>query len=476
MSILASGDLIEVWPLLSDADRLEGFRDLDPPEAERLFDALESRDRAWIVGRLPQSEQQVALFKRLSRSEAEGVFGALESASQLWLLQQLPEGERRLWLRWLAPDDTADLIQETEGEERESLLNLLDAGTRKEVTGLLAYEEDAAGGLMNPRYLRLRPNITVDAAITYLRHQSTGTAENFYYPYVLDREKLIGVISLRELLAANSDALVREVMKTDLITVREDTDQEELADRFAETDLMVIPVVDDEGRIKGIVTVDDIVDVVREEATEDIHKLGGAKALETTYMQASVVELWRARIGWLALLLVLSFFSAQAVAAFSPLIAHLAVLSALMPLIISSGGNSGSQAATLLVRALALGEVSLPDISKVIRREIGMGLLLGLSLGLIAFVGMTIWSWVAPGAVGDSLGLRMRVCLVAGLSVVAVVTWGILVGSMLPFALKRLSLDPASASAPLVATIVDVTGLLIYFSIARLMLSGPAAA
>src|SRR5499427_2116440 len=429
---LAADDLRESWRLLTPEDRSEAFLDLPRPEAEDLFLELSSRD-------------------------------------QYDLVHAMPPEQRRSWMRLLAPDDAADLVQGAADDEREALLALLDEQTRREVMALLAYAEDEAGGLMNPRYANVRADVNVDEAISYLRKQAREKLENVYYVYVNDADrKLVGVVSLRELFAAPSDRTVRDIMSTDLVTARPDMDQEELSRLFAAHDLQAIPVVDEHGRMRGIVTVDDIVDVIREEATEDIQKIGGTQALDAPYLEVGLPSMVRKRVGWLAGLFVSEMLTTTAMSRFEAEIERAVVLAIFIPLIISSGGNSGSQASTLVIRAMALGEVHLVDWWRVIQRELASGLAMGAILGTIGFVRVELWQLLFH-AYGPH---HFLVALTIAGSVIGVVTWGTLAGSTLPFILKRVRLDPASASAPFVATLVDVTGIVIYFSVAALILRG----
>ncbi len=430
---LSYPELHEAWPLLSVSERVEGFRLLSRAESEELFDTLDARE---------QSE----------------------------LILNLPPGERRIWMRLLAPDDAADVIQEAEEELRANLLALLDEPTRKEVLALMAYAEDAAGGLMNPRFARLRPDMTVDAAISYLRRQRAEQVETIYYAYVLDNQQhLEGVVSLRDLVTAPTGKLVREVMRTDVISVREQTDQEDVSHLFAEHDLTAVPVVDDAGRMKGIVTVDDIVDVVREEATEDMQKIGAAAALDAPYLQVGRAQMLRKRAGWLALLVLLEFLSVLTMRHFDYALSQAVVLALFVPLIISCGGNTGSQAATLVVRAMALDEVRLRDWWRVVWRELAVGLGLGCVLGGVALVTTFVWQAFLVDRAGEH---HVAIAVAVGCSIVAIGVWGTLAGSMLPFLLRAFGFDPAHASAPLVATLMDASGLVIYFTIAGLLLRG----
>jgi magnesium transporter len=444
---VSAADLHDAWQVLDPPSRIEGFRYLKSSDAEEFFFELEALDRAQI-------------------------------------LLGLPPGEQRFWMRALAPDDVADVVQKAPEEERGRLLAQLDEPTRKEVGALLAYAQDEAGGLMNPRYARLRPDISVDEAISYLRRQTRERVESIYYAYVLDdQQKLVGVVSFRQLMMARGDARVRDVMSSELISVHDDMDQEAVSRRFAEADLMALPVIDAEGRMKGIVTADDIVDVVREEATEDIQKIGGTEALDAPYLQVRMLQMIKKRGGWLVALFLGETLTASANGHFSTEIERGGwILSAFMPLIISTGGNSGSQASTLVIRAMALGEVRLRDWWRVVSREIVMGVSLGAILGFVGLTRIFLWQhlfqyperekhpeWGHLGYYGP------HYLLVAGsvaLSVLLCAAWGTIAGSLLPFLLKLCRLDPASACAPLVATLVDVTGLVIYFTVASVILRG----
>jgi len=413
--------------------------------------------------------QRLEGLRSLPRLEAEDFFLGLSAADVTDMLLTLPAPERRSWMRLLPPDDAADAIQHAPLSERAHLLGLLDDVTRKEVLALLAYAEDDAGGLMNPRYARVRPDMTVDEAISYLRKQTRESLETLYYIYVLDdQQHLLGVVSLRDLFVARPDTKVQDVMHTDVIAVAEEQDQEVVGQLFAVHDLVALPVVDQQKRIKGIVTVDDIVDVVREEATEDIQKFGGMEALGAPYLKIRFARMVRKRAGWLAVLFLGEMFTATAMAYFEDQIARAVVLALFVPLIISSGGNSGSQASTLVIRAMTLGEVRLRDWWRVVRRELAAGLSLGTILGVIGFCRVVLWQAIAALYGEHYLLVAGTVCG----SLIGVVTFGTLVGALLPLLLHKCGFDPASASAPFVATLVDVTGLIIYFTVATVVLQG----
>jgi magnesium transporter len=440
-----------------------------PPESEsNVAETLSIEDlrEAW---NLLVHEDRLESFHALPRHEAEDLYLELPARDQAELVLSLPLHERRSWVRLSPPDDVADLIQEVDSKHREELLSLLDEPTRKDVHALLAYAEDDAGGLMNPRYTRVRPEMTADEALTYLRRQASEQTASLPYAYVLDPDqKLRGVISYRELFLMSPTEQVVNRMRTDLVTAPESMDQEELSRLFAANRLIAIPVLDAQGHMKGIVTLDDIVDVVREEATEDIQKIGGTAAFDQPYLRLTVKEMIQKRAPWLAVLFLGESMTAATMGYFEQEIASAVVLALFVPLVISSGGNSGGQATTLVIRAMSLGEVRLRDWWRVMRREVISGLGLGSILAVIGIARILLWE-----AIFHTYGPHhLRIALTVAVSLVGVVLWGTLVGSMLPFILRRLKLDPATASAPFVATLVDVTGLIIYFSAARVILGG----
>lgn len=413
-------------------------------------------------------DQRLATFAAVPRDLADDLFLALSSRDQWELLLDLPDGERRIWMRLLPPDDAVDLIQAAPESKRALLFDLLDEVTHREVSALLAYKQDQAGGLMSPRFARLRPDMTIDEAIAYLRHQS-ARLETIYYSYAVDQEQhLLGVVSFRDLFSADREKTVRDVMRTNFVSANEKMDQEAVARLFAEHHLMAIPVLDLQQRIQGIVTVDDIVGVVEREAGEDIQKIGGSEALDQPYLEITFAKMIQKRGGWLAALFLGEMLTATAMGFFEAEIAKAVVLALFIPLIISSGGNSGSQATTLVIRAMALGEVTLGHWWRVVRREFFAGLVLGSMLGLIGLVRILLWQ-AAAGSYGQHY---LLVALTVAFSLVGVVTFGTVAGSMLPFILRRVGVDPASASAPFVATLVDVTGLVIYFTVASMIMRG----
>ena len=330
------------------------------------------------------------------------------------------------------------------------------------------YPEDEAAGLMHAGYVSISPEMTVEEAIAEIRRHAEHV-EMIYYAYVLDdTQRLAGVLSFRELISANRSKKVREVMRTNFVSVPEDEDVEVVAQLLAKNRLLAIPVLDSSGRMLGIVSSADLAGVVQQEASEDILKIGGMEALEGPYMEVTFAQMVKKRAGWLAILFLGEMLTATAMGYFSDEISRAVVLALFIPLIISSGGNSGSQATTLVIRAMALGEIRLRDWFRVIRRELLAGVVLGAILGLIGITRILLWHFLR-GTYGEHFAI---IALTIGCSLIGVVTFGTIAGSMLPFILRRCGLDPASASAPFVATLVDVTGLVIYFSVANIILRG----
>ncbi len=430
---LSESELREAWPALSNRERAEGL-------------------------------------KVLPRAAAEDLFFTLGAREQERVLRDLPADERRTWLRVLPPDDAADLLQQVPaGPGREGLLALLDEPTRHEVEALLAYQQDRAGGLMSPRFGRLRPEMSIAEALTYLRQQTRVKVAASFYVYVLDpAQTLLGVVSFRDLLTAPAGARVQDVMSKDVVTVDSQLGQVEVARLFRSSRRLALPVIDKSRHMQGVVTADDIVDAVSEDATSDIQKLGGSEELGEPYLQIGFTRMFRKRAGWLSALFLGEMLTATAMGFFEKEIDKAVVLALFVPLIISSGGNSGSQATSLVIRAMALGEVKLRDWFRVVGREIFAGLALGATLGCIGFVRILLWQ-KAFHTYGQHY---LLIGFTVGASLIGVVTFGTLAGSLLPFILRRLGFDPASASAPFVATLVDVTGLIIYFTTASAIMRG----
>jgi len=366
--------------------------------------------------------------------------------------------------RWFPGLDFTDQVLQQASEMEVTLV----AERSRHGRSASPYPEDEAGALMHAGYVKVSPEMTVEEAIAEIRQQA-GQVEMIYYAYALDEtQHLMGVVSFRELLSAERSRRVRDMLHSDYVSVLEDADQETVAQLLAKHRLLAMPVLDQEGRMLGIISSADVAGLVQQEAGEDILKIGGMEALDGPYMEVTFGQMVRKRAGWLAILFVGEMLTATAMGYFSAEIERAVVLALFIPLIISSGGNSGSQATTLVIRAMALGEIRLRDWFRVIQRELAAGLVLGTILGVIGITRILLWHSLR-GTYGPHYGV---VALTIGCSLVGVVMFGTTAGSMLPFLLRRCGLDPASASAPFVATLVDVTGLVIYFSVANVILRG----
>ncbi len=374
----------------------------------------------------------------------------------------------------MSHDDRADLLRRLRPRVAEQLLRLVDEAERRDIANLVRHAENTAGALMTSDYAWLPANITVSEALDRLRLQAPDK-ETIYYIYVLDEKRhLLGMVSLRNLILATRQARIGDIMQKDIVTVKLNDDRELVAQQMARYDFLAMPVVDDEGRLVGIVTHDDAIDVVVQEATEDVQRMGGVTPLTENYLEGSFVQVWRKRAMWLAALFVAEMFTFNAMAYFDEAMKSVTVLALFIPLCLSTGGNSGSQAATLITRAMALGQVTVHDWLRVLRHELLMGLALGVTLGLIGFVraGLLTPEHVLVNPAGAPQTSLWKLMLVISQSVAVICVWGTLIGSMLPILFKRLGVDPGIASSPFVATFVDVTGIVIYFSVAHVYFSG----
>jgi magnesium transporter len=371
----------------------------------------------------------------------------------------------------LSADQQVELFRELNDEARARLIHVLAAPTREVLNLLLRFPAHTAGGIMTTEFVGVPSTWTADQVKGHIR-EVAAAKETVYAIYILEPrdQRLVRVVSLRDLLLADPDRSVMQVGETRKpVTVRPLTDREEVARLISKYDLLAIPVLDDAGHVLGIVTVDDVIDALVSESTEDVQKFGGMQAIDEPYSQISIPEMVRKRAGWLAVLFIGEMLTSIAMQEFEHEISRAVVLALFIPLIISSGGNSGSQATSLIIRALALREVSLRDWWRVALRELPAGLALGTLLGLIGITRILVWQWVGWYDYGAHYRL---VALTVGIALIGVVVFGSLTGSMLPFVLRRLGFDPASASAPFVATLVDVTGLVIYFTVALALLRG----
>lgn len=390
---------------------------------------------------------------------------------RLDLLRHLDDAKAASFFTGLSADQQADLLGEASDEDRERLLRLADQPTRESVALLLRYPPHTAGGIMTTEFVSIPATWTAEQALAHIK--AVGTAkETVYAVYVLrpEDQTLEHVVSLREILTADATHLVGEIGDPrPPLTVAPETDREEVARLISRYDLLAVPVVDRAQRVLGIVTVDDVIDALVSEQTEDVQKFGGMAALEMPYRDIGFLAMVRKRAGWLTVLFLSEMLTATAMGRFQHEIERAVVLALFIPLIISSGGNSGSQATSLIIRAMALKEITLKDWWRVAVRELPAGLALGSILGGIGVLRILVWQGLGWYDYGIHHTL---VAITVGMALIGVVTFGSMAGSMLPFLLRRLGFDPASASAPFVATLVDVSGLVIYFSVAALMLRG----
>lgn len=425
-------------------DLREELGEYQVPDIADMLKALDKADR-------------VLAFRALPRELSSEVFAYWDIDDQNGLLHGLTDEETRHLLANLSPDDRTALLEELPGQVTQRLLNLLSHADLKEARHLLGYPKESVGRLMTPDYIAVRPDWSVQQTLVHVRDYGKDT-ETINLVFVTDESwRLLDVLGLRSLLLAPPDRLVRDLMDPTFFALSAFDDRELAVKMIRRYDVVALPVVDSDGILLGIVTVDDILDVAEEEATEDFQKSGGVAALKVSYHEASPFWLYRKRVGWLFILIFMNLFSGAAIAHFETTIAAKVSLLFFLPLVIGSSGNAGSQAATLMVRALATGEVGTQDWARLLLKEVAVAGMLGLTLGL------TVWG----------LGLLRggpQVAAVVGLTMVAVVLIGSLAGLCLPFILSRLRLDPAAASAPLITSLADISGVLVYFSIASHML------
>ncbi len=432
-----------------------------------IFDEWHPYDLADAFSDLDEKSRGV-VFRLLSKEKAADMFEYLDLDVQTSLLKSLGKEDVSAILNEMSPDDRTALLQELPGTIVKKLLNLLSNEERKVARTLLGYPDNSVGRLMTPEYIAVEKDWTIKKLLDYIREKGKEV-DSLDYIYVIDKEgKFKGDIHIKDVLTNSLRTHISKIIKEPTLFLYASDNKEKAVQMFRKYDRVALPVIDTEGYLVGVVTVDDVIDVVEEINTEDIQRFGGLESLEYPYVKTPVLQLVRKRAGWLIVLFLGEMLTATAMAYFEEEIARAVVLALFVPLIISSGGNSGSQAATLIIRAMALQEISLKDWWLVMRREVISGLILGSILGSIGFLRITIWS-----VFGNVYGPHwFLVAVTVAISLIGVVLWGTLAGSMLPFILRKLGFDPASSSAPFVATLVDVTGLIIYFSVAAVILSG----
>ena len=436
---------------------------------KKELNRLEPLQIAEVMEDLPKSER-IVFFRLLSRKLAKETFQYLSLEKQEDIIDGMASNKEKIaaLLNDLDPDDRTAFFEELPGAVSQRLMQMLSKEEYAIATRLLGYPEESIGRLMTPEYVAVRPYYTVQQALDHIR-KFGHDSETLNVIYVVDEQwKLIDDIKIREIILASPNQVISELTDKHFVAFNAYDDQEIAVKVFQDHDRVALPVVDTDGTLLGIVTIDDVMDVAEEESTEDFQKFGGTEELDVSYIKTSLADLVKKRAGWLILLFLGATLTATAMGHFEGEIEKAIVLTLFIPLVISSGGNSGSQAASLIIRAMALGELKLKNWWYVMKKEIFSGLILGSALGAINFLRIVIWQkanfydygeyWIWVGASVSA-------------SLIFIVLWGTLSGSMIPFILKRFKLDPATASAPLVATLVDVTGIILYFSIATLFLT-----
>jgi magnesium transporter len=448
--------------MFTQEDLITNVRDLierrDGEGLLGLTGSLSWNDWAEVVPHL-EDEEIAYLLEVLPDSDVPEVLAELDPSHAAEILLTFDRSEAADVLEAMDPDDATDVIDELSDTEAEQILIEMAPDEAAELRELLAYPPDTAGGIMTPAFVAIAPDLRADQAITALR-QISQEAETMYYVYVLDPEEhLLGVLSLYRIVLTAPDTPVRELMVTDPITVRADADREDAAALLTDRNLLALPVVDEANRLLGIITQDDIADVLEEEATEDIERLGGSQPLEVPYRRASVSLLFRRRVGWLLLLFVAEAYTGTVIRHYDAETALVPALIWFLPLLTGTGGNIGSQVTTTLVRAIAVGEVRLRDVRWVFGKEVAVGAILGIVMAGVAFGRSQLLH------AGSDVGY------VVALTVLAICVWSAMVAAVLPLFIRKLRIDPAVVSAPLITTLVDGTGLVIYFTIAKYMLN-----
>ena len=424
-------------------------------------------DVAELISEIPESEQAL-IFRILPRDLAADIFEYIDFDLQVSLLKGLGKEEVAAILNEMSPDDRTALLEDLPSSAARQMITLLSGEERKIAVTLLGYPEDSVGRLMTPDYISVKPEWTLNDVLNHIREFGKDS-ETLNIIYVVDEKgKLIDDIRIRDIILASPESKVSDLMDENFIALHVTDDQEKAVQVFKKYDRVALPVLDSLGVLIGIVTVDDVFDVAEEEATEDIHKIGGVEALEEPYSTMPFFLMIKKRVLVLTVLFVGEMLTATAMGFFENEIAKAVVLALFVPLIISSGGNSGSQASTLVIRAMALGEITLKDWWYIMRREVFSGFALGSILGAVGFLRISVWQYFSK-IYGEHWIL---IAMTVSFSLIGVVLWGTISGSMLPFLLRKLGLDPATSSAPFVATLVDVTGLVIYFTLAIIILGG----
>ncbi|MBK6331267.1 MAG: magnesium transporter [Bacteroidetes bacterium] len=449
-------------------ERVKKLIELDAwVEIREYINDLNISDVAELINEMPT--HTLAFFQQLDFQRALAVFRILDLSVQEDLLKLLPSNILVQLLNDLPPDDRTALLSDLKSSVVKEIIKHLNPEERKITLSLLGYPEESVGRLMTPDYIDVEPHWTVEQVLTYIRDYGKSS-ETIDVIYVTDENgKLIDDVRIRDFLLVDPKTTkVEDLIDGRYISLNVNDDQKETMSVFQMNNRVALPVVDDKNVLLGIITIDDVLWVAEEEYAEDIQMIGGMEALDEPYLDVTLIQLYKKRIIWLIILFFGELLTITAMTNFQNEIAKVVILATFIPLIISSGGNSGSQAPSLIIQAMALDEINIKDWWRIMRREIFSGLLLGSTLCVISFSVITCWHFVSP-ALGDHY---LLIALVVGCSLIGVVLWGTLMGSMLPLLLKRLGADPAASSTPFVATLVDVTGLLIYFSFATIFLKG----
>ena len=446
---------------------LETLSKNDAHLLRELLDEQNISDVVELVNEFPAHE--ATIIDHMTVHRAVSVFKILDINQQKDIIKELPARKTAKILNELPPDDRTDFLEELPKAAIRDLIKLLDPEERKITLSLLGYPEDSVGRLMTPDYVYVYPHYTVTQVLDTIRRYGKNS-ETIDVIYIIDElGGLLDDIRIRDLLLAKPDDIIKDIIDGRFVALNVYDDQEHASQVFKMNNRTAIPVVDDNDVLLGIVTIDDILWVTNEEFSEDMQKMGGTEALNEPYLDISIFKLFKKRITWLVVLFIGELFTATAMGYFEDELAKVLVLASFIPLILSTGGNSGSQSSTLIIQAMSVGEITIADWWKILRREIISGALLGTLLGILGFFRVTAWHMILPGFYGVHW---LLIAITIGFTIFGVVIWGTITGSMLPIVLKRLGADPAVSSAPFVATLVDVTAILIYFSLAYLFLQG----
>ena len=438
----------------------------DRKSMQNFLDDQNISDVAELIAEFP--DEEATILSSLSNHRAVGVFKILDIGTQKDIIKKLPPFKTAELLNELPADDRTDFLEELPSNVVRELIKLLNPEERKVTLSLLGYPENSIGRLMTPDYVYVYPSNTVDEVFATIRKYGKDS-ETISVIYVINEKgELIDDIKIRDFILSEPSIKVSELMDDRFVALHPEDDQETANEVFKMNNRDALPVISKSNKLLGIVTIDDVLWVANEEFSEDMQKMGGTEALDEPYIETPIFKLFQKRVVWLIILFFGELMTISAMQSYEDEIAKVVILATFIPLIISSGGNSGSQASTLIIQAMALGEITIADWWRIMKREIISGLLLGASLFIIGFSVITIWHFFS-----DKFGEHfLRIGLTIGSSLIGIVLWGTLMGSMLPLLLKKMGFDPAASSTPFVATLVDVTGLIIYFSMAYLFLNG----